>query len=196
MKNQNPFTDETGPALRTPEECEFCGSKENVEMWPWRSVLVAACKKCVDGWVEKEKKSHNKKRVVFVGIHNKPGKRPLDSSTRSGKVIDDIIRNLPEFDCIKTNLHDLEFMPMDDQVHWPDTFTAWRKRAGIKPGDVIGRDVIVVLLGGYVHQMFRRMPGYLNTLKIGHPSPTFRSKEKGLLYIGQAIAKIGHPSNL
>lgn len=136
-----------------------------------------------------------KKRVIFVGIHNKPGKTALDSSTRSGKVIDSIIRNLPEFDCHKTNLHDLDYMPMDNQVQWQDTFTDWRKRAGIKPGQIIGRDVIVVCLGGYVQQMFRRMPGYSNILKVTHPA-VVRSKENSLKYIGQAIAKIGHPVNL
>lgn len=136
-----------------------------------------------------------KKRCIFVGIHNKPGKSPLDSSTRSGKVIDVIIRNLPEFDCHKTNLHDLEYLPEDSKVLWTDTFTSWRKRAGIKPGEVIGRDVIVVCLGGYVQQMFRRIPGHYNILKLGHPSSP-RSREKGLAYISQAISKIGHPVNL
>jgi hypothetical protein len=136
-----------------------------------------------------------KKRVIFVGVHNKPGKTALCSTTRSGKVVDAIIRNLPEFECIKTNLHDTDFLPVDHQVRWDDTFTEWKQRAGILPGQVIGRDVIVVCLGAYVHQMFKRMPGMIMRLNIPHPS-TPRSKENGLLYIGRAIAKIGHPSNL
>lgn len=189
----NPFNDDVGPVLRPATKCDFCGSTENVDWIPFRSVLTEACGKCIAGFIEETEKK--RKRVIFVGIHNKQGKTPLDSSTRSGKVIDSIINNLPECECIKTNLHDLEYLPQDHQVHWLDTFSDWRKRAGIKPGEVVGRDVIVVLLGGYVHQMFRRMPGYLNTIKLGHPSPTFRSKEKGLAYVGNAIAKIGHPSN-
>ena len=136
-----------------------------------------------------------KKRCIFVGIHNKPGKTPLDSSTRSGKVIDAIISGLTEFDCLKTNLHNLEYLPEDSKVHWDDTFTEWRKRAGLKPGQVVGRDVVVVCLGSYTQQMFRRTVGMRNILKIGHPAVP-RSTESMNKYITTAIAKINHPVNL
>jgi hypothetical protein len=60
-------------------------------------------------------------RVIFVGMHNKPGMEPLDSRTKSGKLIDRIINELP-IDCIKTNLYDdswpVDFEDNDLMLWW------------------------------------------------------------------------------
>jgi hypothetical protein len=34
-------------------------------------------------------------RIIFVGLHNKEHMKPLDSKTKSGKLIDRIIKRLP-----------------------------------------------------------------------------------------------------
>jgi hypothetical protein len=46
-------------------------------------------------------------RIIFVGVHNKPFKKPLDSRTSSGKRIDKIISHLPNLECEKMNLFNL-----------------------------------------------------------------------------------------
>ena len=38
-----------------PTTCDFCGSTDNVELWPWRSTIVNACMKCAEGWAAKGK---------------------------------------------------------------------------------------------------------------------------------------------
>jgi hypothetical protein len=53
----------------------------------------------------------SKGRIIFVGIHNKPGMKPLDSRTKSGKIIDEVIRGLEGRECVKTNLFDCD-IPM------------------------------------------------------------------------------------
>ena len=39
-----------------------------------------------------------REQCYFVGMHNKPGMKPLDSKTMSGKMIDAVIKELP-FKC-------------------------------------------------------------------------------------------------
>lgn len=65
-------------------------------------------------------------RIIFVGIHNKPGMQPLDSKTKSGKIIDEIIKLLHNIDieCIKINLYDCDYHPtnyivqLNYQIDW------------------------------------------------------------------------------
>lgn len=51
------------------------------------------------------------KRVIFVGIHNKPGLPPLCSTTRTGKVIDRVISKLIVKNCERKNIFPVEYMP-------------------------------------------------------------------------------------
>lgn len=74
-------------------------------------------------------------RVVFVGLHNKPNKTALCSSTRSGKTIDRIIEDLGEYECIKTNLYDVGWLP--DGVNRFAYREAWRVNNGITDSDII-----------------------------------------------------------
>jgi uncharacterized membrane protein len=41
-----------------PEPCEFCESTENVELVPFRSVIVYMCEKCVQEQMERNKNNH------------------------------------------------------------------------------------------------------------------------------------------
>ena len=48
-------------------------------------------------------------RVIFVGYHNKPHMAPLDSGTKTGKLIDRVINKLPDnIEIVKTNILDTE----------------------------------------------------------------------------------------
>lgn len=119
-------------------------------------------------------------RVIFVGVHNKPGMRPLDSRTRTGKVIDRIVKELPnEFECLRTNLFDQDHWPLD-----PDQWQAiahWKERVDPRPSDII------VTLGEFVNEIFRktRTP----SIRVGHPASLW-SKEKKEDYITKLYVMI------
>lgn len=101
------------------------------------------------------------KRVFFVGVHNKKGCVPLDSKTISGKRIDMIIRELYGFECHKTNLFDLEYLPKG--FCEKSAVQNWMDRTLVNDKD------IVVALGGTVSSAFNKFyPGNLICRK--HPS--------------------------
>lgn len=104
-----------------------------------------------------------KRRVIFVGVHNKPGLTPLCSSTRSGKLIDRIIGLLPpyDFEVVKSNLHDTEEFPK--AYDRKEAVEAWKQRVNYNTDDV------VVLLGACVHKDFRNSD-IPNRIHIGHPA--------------------------
>ncbi len=117
-------------------------------------------------------------RIIFVGMNNKPGVAPLCSTTKSGKLIDRIIKELPNYDCLKSNLWDID--------HWPKNKDhvfnyEWMERVQYKPGD------IVVTLGECVRKAFVRGP--VKFTHIGHPSAVW-SKEKQDDYIWTALIRI------
>lgn len=100
-------------------------------------------------------------KVFFTGIHNKPGRTPLSSLTKSGKVVDQIIKLLGDVECVKTNLFDTLAMP-----HWAEReFLAnkWHEVHQPASGD------IVVLFGCHVQRHFvkKNGPKYVS---VGHPS--------------------------
>lgn len=110
---------------------------------------------------------------------------PLDSKSRSGKLIDRIIRRLEMFEphvdysvtCDKSNLFDLEYMPtVYDRV---DALTEWANRVSRANGDVI------VSLGRCVNEVF----GSLSDIHLGHPSGVW-SREKKNQYVRRALKKI------
>lgn len=88
------------------------------------------------------------RRLIFVGIHNKPGLQPLCSTTRSGKVIDACIRELkPKYRTIKSNFFDLEDLPRDrTDIKY---FFAWKERVGYNPVNDI-----VIMLGDMARRCF------------------------------------------
>ncbi len=120
-------------------------------------------------------------KVIFVGMHNKPGKMPLCSSTKSGKVIDRIIDGLRPSECLKTNLYDIDYFPkrQEEKNSWAKE---WHER--IRP---MGDDVIV-LLGREVHENFI-IGTSGKVIKIPHPSSRI-SYAQGDSYVKSAIAKI------
>ena len=118
-------------------------------------------------------------QCFFVGMHNKPGMKPLDSKTVSGKIVDAIIFRLP-FKCTKTNLCEVDYMPTNiielnsERINWQGKY------------EPKGEDVIV-LLGNWVHKNF--LSDGFKIVKIAHPASCFGrvNKEK---YVLNAISKI------
>lgn len=115
----------------------------------------------------------------FVGMHNKPGMKPLDSKTMSGKMIDAIINELPIF-CTKTNLCEVDYFPKDKREIWAGNLI-WSEK--YQPTN----DSIIVLLGGWVHKHFLLTNAKI--IKLPHPASCFGNvnKEK---YVKNAVEKI------
>jgi hypothetical protein len=121
------------------------------------------------------------RRVFFVGIHHKPGLPALCSTTKSGKVIDQIIAELPEFECIKTNLFTTAFeTPLVNAAHY------WRKRVGWQSGD------ITILLGGKVVDYFKKEHGQRSQdwYAAAHPSRAGSYK-----YVSDIVRIIKNPTS-
>ena len=118
-------------------------------------------------------------RILFVGIHNKLGTEPLDSKTKSGKLIDKIIINLKEHTCIKTNLFDCDYIPKEEIEKHKQ---AWIEKH--KPSD----NDIIVLLGNNVHKLF---PDNIQSklIKIQHPSSVW-SKQSQEKYVKNVLREI------
>lgn len=119
------------------------------------------------------------KRVIFVGMHNKPNMQPLDSRTMTGKVIDKIIEQIPT-ECIKTNLCDIDYFPKDFLLI-NQSGIDWRKRHEPTKADVI------VTLGVWVKENF--WYDDLNVIHLTHPAGIFGAKNK-IDYVNRAVEKI------
>lgn len=112
-------------------------------------------------------------------MNNKPDTAPLCSTTKSGKLIDRVIKELPQFECSKSNLWDLDHWPKNkEHLFNPE----WYERVQYQPGD------IVVTLGECVRKAFVKssIPHFVH---IGHPSAVW-SHEKQDDYILTAIIRI------
>lgn len=111
-------------------------------------------------------------RVIFVGVHNKPGMYPLDSRTMTGRVIDRIIKELPDgYHCIKSNVFNIDYWPQNqtDELNrqWVEN---WKERMDYKPTD------IVVTLGHCVNGIFRKTK--TPSIKVWHPASVWSTKGK------------------
>lgn len=125
--------------------------------------------------------------VIFVGYHNKEGKTPLCSSTKSGKVIDSIISGCSLTNFKKTNLFDTESEPSESEKY--NTRRDWLFRVDFNKGDII------VLLGAQVHSHFpisgAVSAGGVKIIKLAHPASIFyKTKASQEKYIQDSITEI------
>lgn len=116
--------------------------------------------------------------VIFVGMNNKPGFKPLDSGSKSGKLIDALIFEIGGR-TRKTNLFDLDHFPTRPQ---DKTLVEWMLRAEYNPGDII------VPLGTCVHKYFKGSK-LKPIVYLGHPSAVW-SNENKIQYVLRARAAI------
>jgi len=124
-----------------------------------------------------------KSRIIFVGIHNKAGKEPLCSSTKTGKIVDEIAEQfaINDHEVVKTNLYNIDSMP-EGATHAAILVADFFYRNKFAEND------IVVLLGKDVQTVIPVMHT-VSLLKLNHPSSVFGT-EKRQAYIQQAIQSI------
>jgi hypothetical protein len=120
-----------------------------------------------------------KRRVIFVGMHNKPDKVALCSSTKSGKLVDRVAL-AGNFTHIKTNLYNVDYYPKSE-IEKSILANDWIVRVDPAEPDVI------VLLGAEVHNNFKHSSKYI--VKIPHPSSQW-SHEQMNTYVENAVKKI------
>jgi len=135
----------------------------------------------------------HRQRVIFVGVHNKPGMLELDSKTRTGKLVDRVINwlqyelNLSGFIFIKSNLFDIEYWPKNQTFVLNNQWVEhWKDRVNYSSNDII------ITLGHTVNEIFRKAK--VKSIKLGHPSAVW-SKEKQEDYILNAAIKFSEYSN-
>ena len=119
-----------------------------------------------------------KRKVYFVGVHNKPGLKPLDSSTKSGKLIDRVIEQLPEFECVKMNYYDCDYLPnrqLDQDYHHQNQNILL---------DKFDDNIIVVALGKMVQELL-----FPIGIPVYHPAIIW-SKEAQISYIKDLVYEI------
>lgn len=117
------------------------------------------------------------KRLILVGMHNKPNKTPLCSSTKTGKILDQILSSVTGYDeVLRTNLvHTIQF-PTDKEIELGRQ--VWVKEIVPQVNDTI------VLLGAFVHKNFPYKQVASKIIKVAHPSSTnYRTKEQSEQYI-------------
>lgn len=129
-------------------------------------------------------------KIIFVGVHNKVGKEPLCSSTKSGKLIDKIIEGLDKGwsekgSWLKTNLYNLEYLPTDEIKEKEAVRFYYR----VQPND---QDVFVLLGAEVAKNFFNK--GAHNVVEIHHPASK-RSHEAMNEYILSAVEKINNKIN-
>ena len=116
-------------------------------------------------------------KIIFVGIHNKPGMEPLDSRTKSGKLIDRIILKLMnnyyfrDVEFIKTNLFDADYLPKEQMII-SKMKDDWYKKYLFN----FCKDSIVVLLGSVVKNEFLNYD-FINRVNLKHPSSIWGKKK-------------------
>jgi hypothetical protein len=120
-----------------------------------------------------------KNRIIFVGVHNKSDLKPLDSKTKTGKIVDKIINKLPkDYIWVKTNLFNQEYLPLDDyekyieEWYWTNLPTNYD---------------IVILLGKDVQKHFNIE--LKRIIKVNHPASIY-GKEKEGVYINLILKEI------
>jgi hypothetical protein len=123
-------------------------------------------------------------KIIFVGLHHKPGKEALCSSTKTGKLIDRIIEEGGFKSWQKTNLYPTEYLPKNEEADWH----AWQWWVRLKPNEA---DVIV-MLGAEVQKGFKNSVHPLvwpKILKVAHPASK-RSHEAMNAYVSEVVEKI------
>lgn len=118
-------------------------------------------------------------KVIFVGMFNKPNKKPLDSSTMTGKIIDSIIEKIPVI-CIKTNLCDIDYFPKDRNLIWASNLDWIEKQQPTS-------ETIIVLLGKWVQKNFTLEKAKF--IKIPHPASVFGTNNRDE-YVKNSIESI------
>jgi hypothetical protein len=107
-------------------------------------------------------------RIIFVGIHNKPKMKPLDSKTKTGQWVDEVIEQVAPIKCIKSNLYNLYQLPHKEKPK--DHYLLWRERVRYDP-----EKDIVVCLGKIVSHAIEP---HINIISVQHPSSIWSTEKR------------------
>lgn len=111
-------------------------------------------------------------KIIFVGIHHKPGLPALCSSTKSGKLIDRVIAaELDGLHPIKSNLYELDHIPADRVINFRHYIAEWKKRVRYNE-----RIDLVVGLGVEVCRDLNR--ANVNFVRARHPSARWSQRNQ------------------
>ena len=123
--------------------------------------------------------------IVFVGIHNKPDIPALDSSTKTGKIIDQIIKVIDDGKRTikKANYFDLTHIPSDG-ANVSKYYCDFRSRLQYNP-----KKTLLIGLGADVKKFLSPALGVESFLWVQHPASLW-SREKQKAYIAQLTYKI------
>lgn len=120
--------------------------------------------------------------VIFVGIHNKPGMKPLDSSTLSGKAIDAVIHQLQGIQTVKANLFDVDYYP--DKSKREELKNEFIERFELS------REDVYVLLGSDVKRFLAKDMTGCNVVAAAHPGSLRYSNYDRAVYAHELAQKI------
>ncbi len=104
-------------------------------------------------------------RIIFVGLHNKPERPPLCTSTKTGRLIREIIWQLPiKVKTIKSNIFNVDYMP--ERSLWNSLVSEWYWEYVPTEGD------IVVLLGNITQKMYKTYCDHNDSkvIEVAHPA--------------------------
>lgn len=122
-------------------------------------------------------------KIIFFGVHNKPGILPLSPATKSGTLISRIVKRVPPLiPILLTNLYNTDCMPAPalKKYHAADSVTA----VNIELLD------IVVLLGHEVHVNFPLAVSD-RIIMLPHPSCVWSNSAKRE-YVKKALEAINY----
>lgn len=97
--------------------------------------------------------------------------RPLDSRTKTGKVIDMVIATVAFKQLVKSNLYDLEYYPATELERQSQQF-AWLEKYQPERRDIL------VLLGINVHREFPESRVDSTIIKVAHPASAHSAAEQ------------------
>lgn len=124
-------------------------------------------------------------KIIFVGIHNKPDMKALDSRTKSGKIVDRIISELAGHECSKANLYNIDRLPNATEKYLLKTEFMSEYLMNFQSGT---DEALYILLGNMVHREFPKH--YSKIIKLAHPASSCYVGMKDQEYINRSILKI------
>ena len=120
------------------------------------------------------------KKIIFVGITNKEGKNPFDSSTKSGAILDAIIAQL-DAKCEKTNY--VSYAPKDQngKLRYPTKIELDQAYLDFQTNIFKQNPDLLVVCGTMIFKELKKHGfDFCNILKIYHPSYIWVYKRKQL----------------
>jgi hypothetical protein len=118
-------------------------------------------------------------KIFFVGVHFKKGMDALDSSTKSGKLIDAVIKYAPKNEYVKTNLFNTDYLPQKDNRE--KYVLDWASKNNYN-----NKKDIIFALGAIVQN---EMINHFDIICVKHPASIWSNKSKQE-YIDNIISKL------